>query len=939
MSLFLFPQATMSSVPPLVCGDCASTVTFQTIEELKTHYVNRHNQRTTFTCGDPSCKTQLLNKTSLIRHIQAQHPYLLCGASSQQANQDAQDQQDIQGPSTLDCATHGTAPLQLAVQNTFGKDVPVNDSLTAYEEEATLIHEPPVPSEINLEKVAIKMVMELRSKSSLTGKAIERFQQGCITLLQGYRECVIQDLTVQLNGSGLPQFKIDEILNSVRGVEDVFSRVKTIEDQLETFATEFGLVKPDEYYLGSRLDKRLDPETNSYIQTQVNVTFQYISIIDTLKAILSNKKHRNNIFKDLQSQDGVLRSYVDGEHCRNHPFLQKYENVIHILLFYDALEVANSLGSKTIIHKLGAFFFQVINGPASACSKLSSIHLLILAYAADLKKPGAFDKVLTPFIAEMKKLSSDEGVEIYIDGQPFVLRALLTAVTADTEAAHELLGFLGAGARHFCRCCMISRAELRQDGNHVAEPRTKETHAQHVQEVSQNKRRSTLCGVSRDCPLNVLPYFHCVESSIFDAFHDLLQGIVPLVIKLVLRHFIIICELLTIDEFNTRVDSFAYGLPDSKNRPSPNFVVEMLTTRKKLKQTGSQMWCLMRALPLLLFDSVQNLTEVDQSHKRLLFLLQDIMRIVFAFEQTEEDLDQLDVLIIQHNELFKTLFIETPVELNEDPEEGLEENIIPDEEFEVDQPDDEDMEGEEDQGDDEELEAEEEEEVRGANARARRRRLVIFIINKMHHLKHYCAMCRKFGPAVRMWCAKFEGRMKIFRQHSAICCNFKNVPKTMARMFQLSNVNALCDEEEHSLEFKGGSNIEVRNMASEGQLFKTLGFSDTQVFVLTTSVSVDGEEYRPGLFVQLISQNRHAPRFALIVKIYVDAVGKSVYLLVKPWKILGLSLKYNCFKVAPQVNCVPSLFSISSLADFRAIAPWFVTENNDTYLSLRTGTF
>jgi len=555
--------------------------------------------------------------------------------------------------------------------------------------------------------------------------------------------------------------------------------------------------------------------------------------------------------------------------------------------------------------------------------------------------------VLTPFISEMKKLSSDKGAQISIDGQPVVIHALLTAVTADTLAAHDLLGFMGPGANHFCRCCSISRSELRRDGNHVAALRTKETHAQQLQEVRQNQKRRSLYGVNRDCPLNVLPFFNCVESSVYDAFHDLLEGVVPLVTKLVLRYFICTRKLLSIDDFNSRVESFCYGLPDAKNRPSPNFTTEMLVTRKKLKQTGSQMWCLMRALPFLLMDNVEDTNAADEDHMKLVFLLQNIMRIVFAFEATQEDLDQLDILLAQHHDLFKRLFIDAPVILQS--EEAVEEPAVCDDEFyneeaAADEPDSEGYEGDEDEEasqDEVQGAAKNEEEQNSSNRRKKKRRkpLVIYITNKMHHLKHYAWMIRIFGPAVRMWCAKFEGRLKIFRQHSAVCCNFKNVPKTMAQMFQLSNISALHNEDEGSLEYKHATNVKVRDMASDRQLFKNLGFADTCLFMLTNSVSVNGEEYRHGFFVRLASPDTHVPLFAVIVRIYVHVSRRSVHLLVNLWKVQCFSLKYNCYKVVPNIIDKHSVVSVSSLENFRAIAPWFVSENDDIYLSLRTGTF
>jgi hypothetical protein len=437
-------------------------------------------------------------------------------------------------------------------------------------------------------------------------------------------------------------------------VEDPFANLKSIDDQLKTFEKEYGLVPPVTKLLDIRLDNRLHPATNSRVPTQVKETFQYVSMIGTLTAVLRNKKMREYILKAKPSTDGVLRSYLDGSHYREHPFILKYDQVVCILLFFDELEIANSLGSKTIIHKLAAFFFQILNFPPEVSSQLTSIFLLALAYADDLKKEGAMEKVLTPLTQELKKLTSDEGVVIDVDGEPFVLRALLAGLAADTLAAHDLLGLLGSGANHFCRRCLISRKEVRMDANAVGQLRNKELHKVHLQQVAERPRFAKQCGVKRSCPLDSAPYFDCTTSCIFDAFHDILEGVVPLVIKLTLRHFIIKKEFFTVTDLNLRIASFSYGVPDAKNRPSPNFTEDMLTSAGgKVKQSGSQMWCLMRAFPFLVGEWVPE----NDPYMCHIFLLQDLMKIIFAFEVTVEEVQRLDNLVSAHNESFMKLFI------------------------------------------------------------------------------------------------------------------------------------------------------------------------------------------------------------------------------------------------------------------------------------------
>lgn len=84
--------------------------------------------------------------------------------------------------------------------------------------------------------------------------------------------------------------------------------------------------------------------------------------------------------------------------------------------------------------------------------------------------------------------------------------------------------------------------------------------------------------------------------------HDVLEGVAPLEVKLMLRHFIYEEKLLTLEQLNERISSFQYGYGDIKNKPS--VIMNLRNSESALKQTASQMWCLLLVLPFLLGDCV-----------------------------------------------------------------------------------------------------------------------------------------------------------------------------------------------------------------------------------------------------------------------------------------------------------------------------------------------
>ncbi|KAE8749125.1 hypothetical protein FOCC_FOCC004033 [Frankliniella occidentalis] len=864
-------------------------------ESLNEHYRNQHWGISSFVCS--VCNLLFDHKTSLIRHM----------VSSHQDEPEVMDASFCAGPSASSVCDDD----EIGNDNEEMGNASASDTTRSMDTDAC--NKPPSKG---LTEVAGEIVMELRSTARLTNAAIQRFQKGYDKLVTAHNQILFEKMSAALKAKGMLEDDINEVWTKINVPEDPFKELKTVENQLKFYEKKYGLVIPKEYFLDTRVDNRLNPKINEFVPTQVTESFQYVHIIETMKLILSNKSKRNAIFKDLLSNDGVLRSYVDGSDCKDHPFLQRHRNVLHIILFYDDLEIAAPLGSKTVIHKLGVFFFQILNGSAHAKSRLSSIHLLALAYSQDLKKKGAFKKVLFHFVEEMKKLGSEEGVEITLDGAPFTLRAILVAVCADTLAAHELLGFLSSSALHFCRICMINRGDFRENGNEEAPLRTKHEHDNQVREVKEDYSLSTQYGVKDECCLNDCPFFHCVNGSVFDAFHDLLEGVVPAILKYVLRNFVKIRKLFNLRTFNSDIAGFSYGIPDSKNKPKDNFVMKMITTGKPLRQSGTNLWCLMRVFPFLVGPYVP---EGDE-HMELIFITQDIMKIVFSFEISEADLVELDSLIFKLLDNFKRLFVRDPNEANTAPtqnrgDEDEEEDVFLDDSEENEENENEDL------GVNEPEPAEQE------------KPLNIHLFNKLHHLKHYVYLMKRFGPIVRFWCAKFEGSLKIFRQYAAICCNFKNPPKTMAQMFQLSHLWSIIstaeDDDDTMMEFGSTTemsleNVEHRNLLEEAGI--------TQ-FSVTNMAMINGEEYRPGLFLAFKEPQARVPEFAIITDIYV-VDKRTAYFALKPWKST-LSGKYNAYKISADETSAPFLRNVLSLENFRPIASWNL-KSGDMYLAPRT---
>ena len=192
--------------------------------------------------------------------------------------------------------------------------------------------------------------------------------------------------------------------------------------------------------------------------------------------------------------------------------------------------------------------------------------------------------------------------------------------------------------------------------------RTVESHTQYCSALGDTlgSHIATTYGVSRNSILNSLRYFHIIDGLPPDIMHDVLEGALPLEIKLLLSQFLL-DRIFTLDQLNNRIKAYPYGEEDRTNKPSQILLANLNTNDTSFKQSGnkvihvclfnqlmkccnyvaSQLWCLGRYLPLLIGDLIP---ERNENWECFLLLL-EIMDILFAPCISEDQVSYLRILI------------------------------------------------------------------------------------------------------------------------------------------------------------------------------------------------------------------------------------------------------------------------------------------------------
>lgn len=440
-------------------------------------------------------------------------------------------------------------------------------------------------------------------------------------------------------------------------VKSMFSKSKTFKAQKTIQSQNIRTVDPEEGMLGYRTETRLKNGRN--ILMNIKETFQYLPITKTLANIILNKHYFHLINNEKISSDQcpkIIKSFTDTETFRNHPFLKKFPKSIRISLYYDCVEMANIGGSKTGFNNIALFYFTIQNLSYPVNTELQNIFILLACYARDLKKYG-FRKILEPLVEELKHLETEKGIEVsLLNETSYILRAVLLDFIGDGVAVHEILGLLSPSCKCFCRECLCQRNDLRRS-IHRHELRSKELHERYLQQISEGQASPQDFGIQENSILNDLNFFNSTENFSYDVMHDIFEGVCPMDIKFVLRHFVIEVKILTVDSINERINNFRYGPLEAKNKPSPNFTYPMLynTKSKNIRQRAVQCWVLLRVFPFL-FNKY--LTPPCQKYMELIILMIKIVEIVFSTEITQYMLSELERCIELHERTFCTLFPE-----------------------------------------------------------------------------------------------------------------------------------------------------------------------------------------------------------------------------------------------------------------------------------------
>ncbi|XP_075677163.1 uncharacterized protein LOC113791568 isoform X1 [Dermatophagoides pteronyssinus] len=238
-------------------------------------------------------------------------------------------------------------------------------------------------------------------------------------------------------------------------------------------------------------------------------------------------------------------------YVRNNGFHGK----LRLMIYGDEFGICNPLRESSRKYKVYVLYLDINNRKFT--SKKRDVHLLMIWCPNDLKTSSqSLLDIMSPLSGDLLKLIR-EGIMYDLNGQSIQVPVCLSHILGDNLSVAELLGLRRSfGPAFACRHCGIQRSQLSSlDDNKIPFDTIHRSYGSYQKELNlvlSNKQYISPFGIT------CRPAFDKLGINVYqiapaDIFHDLAEGVVPLVIG---KSFEILKAKLGLDRVRSRFSSF-----------------------------------------------------------------------------------------------------------------------------------------------------------------------------------------------------------------------------------------------------------------------------------------------------------------------------------------------------------------------------------------------
>lgn len=511
-----------------ICKTCPNSLVCRKLSDISDHLKDHLNQNKIIICPFVGCETQFKKYSSFKSHLSRKHYNSVAREKvdfiTDEENFSSKSDSDLDGISDdVSDNTH------------FDEGINEPNFQLKMKEHIALL----------LLKAQEKYMIPL----STTQKLLQDFNSLCEMQTNYLCDNIMKD-AVNLGLTSDGSLKLNDILRenciseSINSLSTNYKRMKYFETNLQT-------VFPLEYPLGRNISNK-------------SCSFQYVSILSTLKFLLMQDDVFQQVINPVCNEDdNLFSSFDDGQICKNHNLFSTNKEALKINMFCDEFEVCNPLGVHRKNHKILAFYYVLGNIYPEFRSSVDNIQLLILVKSVHVKYFG-IKAIVEPLIEDLNVLAS-QGISVR--GKTFM--GSLSFISGDNLGSNMIGGYVesfSSKVNYYCRTCLCNKIEIQNtfsDENIAL--RTPENYKQHVMDLLVDSTKDSLYGIKKNSPFNT-DFFHVTQGLPPDIAHDLLEGVVPYELGLILAS-LATAHVISIDYINKQIENWPYGPLDIIDKP------------------------------------------------------------------------------------------------------------------------------------------------------------------------------------------------------------------------------------------------------------------------------------------------------------------------------------------------------------------------------------
>lgn len=201
------------------------------------------------------------------------------------------------------------------------------------------------------------------------------------------------------------------------------------------------------------------------------------------------------------------------------------------------------------------------------------------------------------------------------------------------------------------------------------------------------------------------------------------------------------------------------------------------------------------------------------------------------------------------------------------------------------------------------------------------------IINKLHHMFHDVECIEKSGPLNLFNCFIFEAKHGLLNDIAQACNNYKNLPKTIASVAQLSQGAIWGSKRDYvrkKYSYGLSSNIQFQDLLYANDVIDENKESFlSQNIIKTNYLKLYSTEYNIDSFVVIhsgdVDGGDQLPLFGKILEIFL-VENKSSFIVYEEWPSVGFCEDLNAYNI--ENNNLIKLVEIENLSDLKPLNAW-----------------